>query len=218
MDLLPNSSLHNWIWSAETVSVNVSFPPCQYVNWTTPNPDELTHHLPLPIITNASCAQVCNDSISLFGWQDNLVTCGLWSTLVYAFNSNGSGIDPNRYPGRASADLLNSFAIVGLDAHDPEYFQWAVTYTDVMSACFVYLYQNVKAWKSADDNLVSGACTKNGIFPYTAYPNNYSDDSTYAYISQTRGAINNCLIDICSPVALNPELAGVGVILSNILT
>ena len=217
MALLPNSSLHDWISFNETTWNNVSFPPCQYVNWTIPNVDEPTHNLPLPIITDASCTQVCNDSRSLFGWQDNLATCGLWSTLVYAYNFDGSGADPNRYIDRAPADLLNSFANVGLDAHDPEYFQSAVSYADVMSACFVYLYQNVKAWKLVDYGLVYGACTKNGLFPYSP-GSNMSDSSADVNFNQSANALYACLADICSPVALNPELAGVGVSFSNIMT
>ena len=209
-----NSSLHSWISFDEPLWNNVSFPPCQYVNWTNPNADEPTYGLTLPIITNTSCTQVCNDSRSLFGRQDNLATCGLWSTLVYAYNFNGSAPDPHRYIEKAPVDLLSSFANIGLDAHDPDYFQWAVSYADVMSACFVYLYQNVKAWKSADDGLVSGACTKNGLFPFPSGSNSSVDFSIY----ESTWAVHGCLVDICSPVTLNPELAGVGVSLSNIVT
>ena len=220
MDLLPNSSLHNWIFFEQTIRNNISFPPCQYVNWTIPNADEPTHNLSLPIITNASCTQVCNDSRSLFGRQDNLATCGLWSTLVYAYNFNESGADPNRYVESAPVDLLSSFANVGLDAHDPEYFQSTVIYADVISACFVLLDQDVKAWKSADDKSVSSACTKNGLFPYPPGSNKsiMSNSSADGYIVASAGALDSCLADICSPVALNPELAGIGVSLSNLVT
>ena len=214
MDLLSNSSLHNWMSFGETGWNNVSFPPCQYVNWTTPNADEPTHNLPLPIITNASCTQVCNDSRSLFGRQDNLATCGLWSTLVYRYNFDGTVPDPNRFIEKAPVGLLDSFANVGLDAYDPDYFQSAVSYADVMSACFVYLYQNVKAWKSTDADLVSWVCTKNGLFLYSPGSNSSGGVSAFSCTRAVRG----CLFEICSPEALNPELAGVGVSLSDIMT
>ena len=226
MELLPNSSLHRWIsfdenapWNNVNNVSNVSFSPCQYVNWTTPNADEPTYNHSLPIITNTSCTQVCNDSRSLFHLQNNLVTCGLWSSLVYAYNLDGSAPDPNRHIENASVDLLNSFANVGLDVNDPEYIQWAVSYADVMSACFVYLYQNVKAWKSADDGSVSGACIKNSLFPNSPAPNRsyLSSDSADASIIGTALTVGACLADICSPVALNPEFAGVGVSLCNIM-
>ena len=214
MALLPNSSLQSWIYFNETNWNNVSFPPCQSVNWTIPNADEPTYNLKLPIKTIASCAQVCNDSVSLFGNQDNLATCGLWSTLVYAYNSDpGSAPNPKLFIKKAPEDLLDSFANVGLNAYDPEYAESAVSYVDVMSACFVFLYQNVKIMKSADDGLVSSACIKNGLFPYT--PGLYLGVHGTIYNSTT--ALDTCLVDICSPVALNPEFAGVGVSLSNIM-
>ena len=210
MDLLSNSSLHNWISFNETAWNNASFPPCQYVNWTTPSADEPTYGLPLPIVTKADCTQVCNDSLSLFGRQDNLATCGLWSTLVYAYNFNGSGPDPRRFIEKAPEDLLDSFANVGLDAYDPEYFQWAGSYADVMSPCFVYVYQNVKAWRSADAYFVPGSCTRNGLFPYSS-SSNLSNSSADVNFNRSASALHACLTDLCSPVALDPELAGVGV-------
>lgn len=205
MALISNSSLHNWITFNETTWNNVPFPPCQQVTWTLQNYSEKSL---VPTITNASCVQVCNDSSSLFGWQENLATCGLWSTLVYAYNFDVVGSDPSRYIEEAPVDLLSSFADVGLDADDPEYFQSAIGYADIMSACFVYLYQITRK----DDGLVSGACTKNWLFPYSLdttflMPNNSVDVN----FNHSTTALSSCLSEMCSPVTLNPELAGVGV-------
>ena len=210
MALLPNSSLYNWIYFDETIWNNASFPTCQHVHWTFPNGDDN----PVRIITNASCTKVCNNSISLFGWQENLATCGLWSSLVYAYNYEGSGPDPSRYTERAPVDLLSSFADVGLDADDPEYFQSAVGYADIISTCFVYLYQTTRR----DDGFVSGSCTKNWLFPYSRWSSmvmpNSSADANFNHSAIT---LAECLVELCSPVALNPELAGVGVSLSDIM-
>ena len=145
MALLSNSSLQSWMSFNETNWNNISFRPCQYVNWTLPSVDELVNKSSLPVITDASCTQVCNDSGSLFGWQDNLVTCGIWSTLAYAHNFADGSPNTTRFIEKAPEDLLNSFADVGLDAYDPEYFESAMNYADVMSTCFVYLYKNVKS-------------------------------------------------------------------------
>ena len=211
MALLPNSSLRNWISFDETTWNNASFPQCQHVDWTFPDDDEMH---PVRNITNASCTKVCNNSVSLFGWQENLATCGLWSTLVYAYSYDGSGPDPSRYTERAPVDLLNSFADVGLEADDPEYFQSAVGYADIMSTCFVYLYQMTRR----DDGLVSGSCTKNWLFPYSPWSSifrpNKSADANFNHSATT---LSICLAEMCSPVALNPELAGVGVSLSDIM-
>ena len=218
MALLGNSSLHKWLSFNEITWNNATFPPCQYVNWTNPNADEPTS------ITNASCTQVCNDSISLFGSQDNLVTCGLWSTLAYTYNLEGPGAHSNRYVEEGPiADLLGSFTEVGLNVDDPEYFLSATGYADVMSACFVHLYRSVKAYKVADDGLVSAACTKSGLFPYSesfslqSYSPESNMSNVYVQNNLYRSveALQTCLIDICSPVALNPEFAGIGVSLSN---
>ena len=210
MALLPNSSLHNWISFNETAWNNASFPSCQHVRWTLPNGEDQ----PVRNITNASCMEVCNDSVSLFGWQENLATCGLWSTLVYAYNYDGPGLDSSRYTERAPVDLLNSFADVGLDADDPEYFQSAVGYADIMSACFVYLYQLTQR----DGGFVSGFCTKNGLFPYSPWSGFYRPNgSVDANFNHSATMLSICLVEMCSPVALNPELAGVGVSISNIM-
>ena len=194
MALLSNSSLHNWIAFDDTTWNNASFPPCQHVDWSFPFDDEMPQ---VRTTTNASCAQVCNDSVSLFGWQDNLATCGLWVTLGYTYNINQFDSASNaseNYP----VGLLNSFADVGLDIDDPDFFQSIVGYGGVISDCFVSIYQRTK--KVEVDGLVSGACTRNGLFPY-------SSDSN----------IPTCLEEICSPVAFDPELTGVGVSLSNIM-
>ena len=207
-------SFHETNWN------NVSFRPCQYVNWTLPNVDELANDSSLPIITDASCTQVCNDSGSLFyrNNQDNLATCGIWSSLAYAYNFDGLSLDPNRSLEKAPEDLLNSFADVGLDAYDSEYFESAVSYADVISTCFEYLYQNVKQLKSANDGLVPAACTKNELFPS---PSGFPPGLNVTFrdwFQYSTNALEICLADICSPVALSLEFAGVGVSFSNIMT
>ena len=211
MALVSNSSLHNWISFNETTWNNASFPPCQHVEWMFLDGDE-THMI--RNITKASCTIVCNNSVSLFGWQENLATCGLWSTLVYAYYFEGSSPDPNHYIERASVDLLSSFADVGLNANDPEYLQSAVGYADIMSTCFVYLYQMTRR----DGGVVSGYCTKNWLFPYSLWSSKFNPNrSADANFNHSATTLSICLAEMCSPVALNPELAGVGVSLSNIM-
>ena len=180
--------------------------PCQYVNWTLPSTDESTFGQPLPIKTNVSCAQICNDSISLFGsQQNNLINCGLWSTLVSAY------IFVDRSIQVADRSLLKAFEEVGLDTSVPQYIEWATTYMDTIGACFMYLYQNVKQYTFADDGTVLGSCTIEALFTYS--PNmtynitNFYDDTILGTLDQLR----DCVEDICSPVTLNPDLAGIGV-------
>lgn len=193
MALVPNSSLHNWISFANITGNNPSFPPCQHVDWM-PDSDDLHQ---VRNLTNVSCTQVCNDSVSLFGWQDNLATCGLWVALGYTKNFDQFGPIPNAIKNDP-VGLLKSFADVGLDIDDPDYIKTAAGYGDLISDCFESIY--LKTRKVGFGGLVSGACTRNGLFPY-------SYDS----------GIQTCLEEICSPVAFNPELTGVGVSLSHII-
>ena len=65
---ISNASLYYWM-NFDQSSPPPIIAPCQYVNWTSPNADEPTYGLPLPITTNVSCTQICDDSILLFGSQ-----------------------------------------------------------------------------------------------------------------------------------------------------
>ena len=53
------------------------------------------------------------------------------------------------------ADLLQAFEQVGLNASDPQNIESAATTIDIISSCFVYLYQNIKAFSFAEDGKVS---------------------------------------------------------------
>lgn len=151
--------------------------------------------------TMVSCAQVCNDSIALFQDQSsNLVTCGIWTTIVGARGAN-EGLNP------FDPDLLQlmpTFANFGLV---PSIYQYTVSYADTISNCLEFIYHNIKEWSFSDNGDTAEACTGNDLFPFL----------TQGYVSSTTQALEDCLKSICSPRTLNPDLAGIGVITSFII-
>ena len=177
--------------------------PCQYVNYTghLAYPDGGAAVIDtLPDITNACCTQVCDDSASLFApHTDNLVTCGVWSTLLSAYTAFGPNntLVPN--DDKESIDLFNRFGDVGLGIGVIEY---ATAYADIISTCFQLLYYNARFFTYSDDGSTIGACTREVLFPLGSNMN-----SSTPIIS----ALQTCLAAICSPITLNPDLAGIGV-------
>lgn len=200
MASLWNSSISSWLQLNDT---GLDLLPCQYVNYT----GHLTYFESggaviesLPDFTNASCSQVCNDSASLFApHTDNLVTCGLWSTLLSAYTVFGPNNSLLSNDNNRSTDLLGPFEGVGLGLHVLEY---ATSYADIISTCFQLLYFNAKFFTYSDDGSTVAACTREVLFPLGSNTN-----STAPAVS----ALQECLEAICSPITLNPDLAGIGV-------
>ena len=176
MATFPNSSIQPWL-NFSTFRVP-TLRPCTTMNSTT-----------------VSCAQVCNDSALLFQDQpSNLVTCGIWTTLVGASGANESydPLDPDLLP------LMQSFANLGLV---PSIYQYTASYADTISDCLEFIYRNTKEWSFSDNGDTAAACTRNDLFPF----------STTGPIHSTTQALEDCLKSICSPLTLNPDLAGIGV-------
>lgn len=142
MALISNSSIRDWL---QFNGAHVVIPDCQFVNYT--------GHLEYnseggdiidspPVITNVSCAHICHDSASIFSPKtSNLVTCGLWSTILTAYTTFGPGnaLLPNQ--NDESAVLFNRFEEVGLNLGSIEY---ASAYADTISSCLQLLYYNAK--------------------------------------------------------------------------
>ena len=203
MALLSNSSVSAWLQFNGT---GPSLTSCQYVNYT--------GHLDylegggaainsLPDITPMSCAQVCNDSASIFSpHTNNLATCGLWSTVLSGYTSFGpnNSLLPNE--DHDSTDLFDLFHEVGLGLGAIEY---ATSFADIISTCFQLLYYNAKFLTYSDDGTTVAACTREVLFPLGSNTNTTTPSTS---------ALEECLEAICSPITLNPDLAGIGVIAS----
>ena len=146
-------------------------------------------------LTNVSCAQVCNDSAILFqNLSSNLVTCGIWTTIVGASGANESHnpFDPDLL------QLMSTFANFGLV---PGIYQYTTSYADTISDCLEFIYRNIKEWSFSDNGDTAAACTRNDLFPIL----------TPGPVNSTTQALADCLNAICSPLTMNPDLAGIGV-------
>lgn len=148
----------------------------------------------------ANCTTVCNHTLSLYSPPvDNLVTCGLWTTLVSAYTTIGpeNYLVPN---GNAqSTHLLEQFKELGFNGDVNEQ---ALAVADSISSRLQLLYFDTKFLTSSNDGTTPLACTRSTLFPLGS--NSNSTDHTLQ-------ALRSCLQAICSPVTLNPDLAGIGV-------
>ena len=176
MALVSNSSIQPWLdFSSNQVP---KLRPCTTAN-----------------LTIVSCAQVCNDSAVLFQDQpSNLVTCGVWTTIVGA-----SGANESHNP--FDSDLLQLMPIFENFGLVPSIYQYTTSYADTISDCLEFFYRNIKEWSFSDNGDTAAACTRNDLFPIL----------TQGPIGSTTQALEDCLKSICSPVTLNPDLAGIGV-------
>lgn len=148
--------------------------------------------------SDISCAQVCNDTSWLFSSQanqsSNLLTCGLWTEIAMWHlpldndNSTLGSITPSNF----STSQLAPFQQLGLNTSD---FPNVATYASTISGCFEALYVNVKHYSYADDGKTPTACTQQDLFP----------------VATNASSLETCLQEICSPLTLNPDLAGIGV-------
>ena len=146
-------------------------------------------------LTTVSCAQVCNHSAVLFQDQSsNLVTCGIWTTIVGARGANESQnpFDPDLL------QLMQTFANVGLI---PSIYQYTASYAETISDCLQFIYRNIKEYSFSDNGDTAVACTRNDLFQFL----------NPGPFNSTTQALQDCLKSICSPLTLNPDLAGIGV-------
>ena len=144
--------------------------------------------------TNVSCARVCNDSDALFSEQStNLVTCGIWTNLVLSYTDyyHNDTLGPQKNL-TIDDSLFSPFQHLDLNASN---FQNTSIYADTISNCFEFLYVNVKRFSFADDGSIPAACTRSDMFP----------------VNYTTTSLRDCVRDICSPLTMNPDLAGIGV-------
>lgn len=158
MALFSKSSIAEWLHFNGT---DLVVPSCQYVNYTGHleyDEEGAAFVTTPPVVTNASCAQVCSDSASLFASQSsNLVACGLWSTVLsaYTFLSPENALSLNQ--NNNSMDLFDQFDEVGLDTNVLEY---AYAYAHTISSCLQLLYYNAKFFTFSDDGTTAAACTR----------------------------------------------------------
>lgn len=165
--------------------------PCKYVE---------TGHREASRVIDANCTTVCNHTLSLYSpLVDNLVTCGLWATLISAYTiiRPENSLVPNS--NELSIHLLEQFGRLGFNGAVHEH---ALAVADSISWRLQRLHFDAKSSTSSNDGMTPVACTRSELFPLGS--NSNSTDHTLQ-------ALRSCLEAICSPITLNPDLAGIGV-------
>lgn len=185
-----NSSLSVWLnWGGVLPPV---IQPCQSVVRVLDTQDNISFE-------NVSCAQVCNDTLSLFdSRKHNLETCGLWLTSLF---------NPAPPDSSSIVDLLPQFSKVGLDTSA---YQYRIIYANTISTCLVDFSVRSKLG-TYSDGTVSSSCTTSLLFPFSTTPSLVSTPGESYKVWTDSSALKACLDDISSPKRLNPDLAGIGV-------
>ncbi len=166
----------------------------------TPCRDLEMGHREFPRVIEANCTTVCNHTLSLYSpLVNNLVTCGLWTTLISAYTTIGPENCLVSNNNDKSTHLLEQFQELGFngDVHEQ-----ALAVADSISWRLQLLHYDAKFLTSSNDGTTPVACTRNILFPLGSNSNS---------TNHTLQALRSCLQTICSPVTLNPDLAGIGV-------
>lgn len=207
MALFPGSIFEEWLkfdgTNLPTIQAcqSVEFNKTSYANETDNEYDSTYGSL---ILNNINCAQVCNQSFSLFEPSNNgtLTTCGIWTTLISAATYqplDQSLLLDNSTSAHLLEPFLEPFQAVGLNE---SLIQYAPSYADSISACLVDTYLSAKNGSSVDETLVPIDCMSNNLFAFASGPSS---------INSTLTSLSNCLNQICSTVTLNTDLTGIGV-------
>ena len=165
-----------------------------------PCKDVIMDHREPPRVIEANCTTVCNHTLSLYSpLVDNLVTCGLWITLIGAYTtiSPDNCLVPNN--NNQSTRLLGQFRHLGFNG---DVHKHALAVADSISWRLQRLHFDAKILTSSNDGMTPVACTRSELFPLGSNSNS---------TNHTLQALRSCLQTICSPITLNPDLAGIGV-------
>lgn len=150
-----------------------------------------------------NCTQVCNSSGTLLDDElpNNLLTCGLWATLVTLDNYNNeiTTMQPNvtKAVHKHYQDVLARFTTLGLDAGDEAYVSAAIG--AVSTTMFTLLKENRIQTYQADS--IQGLCSQQELFPTAAFEFN----------TDVPQHVRDYVTAICAPRNLNPDLGGIGV-------
>ena len=193
MDLISNSSIQIWLDYTITGALPATIPPCQI----TPE------YYYDAIMVADNCTALCTDSSHLLDPRtpNNLVTCGLWSSLI---------VNQSRTIGFDNA-LLDPFVHLGLDTKNATY---AFSVRDIIASVLSGLYTGTVEATYLGEESLARACAEQYLFDIIPRVPELSG-------SDSKSSLHDCIDAICSPITLNPDLGGIGVglldFLSNII-
>lgn len=195
--MLTNSSIRLWLDFNGTLPSNL--PPCQ----------NLFPYGTLKAV-DVPCRDVCTYNGSFPESTQNIVTCGLWATVFSPYfvklKQWGMTSTPLKLPADPPALPPGStelFQSVGLGHMD--FAQYDAT-TDYIAAYIGSYYSSYKYISSVDANYIKASCAKDALLPIIDVPRS-------SYIISIR-SLNDCIAGMCASPKINPDLGGIGVLLS----
>lgn len=198
--MLTNSSVQAWLNFDGTLPA--ALPVCQTVT----HPDITTSR---PDLTTTNCSIVCPNSTALFNpyTPQNLVTCGLWATVVNPYFSSIEYRDTSfqaEVPNVSAS--LKPFQSVGLGASSPQQYTATV---EAISLCLSAFDSYSRIGIMGDDEITISNCTRWSLFPIAS-----NTENSYKHSIKS---LRNCITDICAAPTFNPDLGGIGVFTSLIM-
>lgn len=199
---ITNSSIQLWLDFNGTLPTTI--PPCQLRDSEDGNS---------PNVSIQSCTDICTHISALIDplLPNNLLTCGLWASLV--------GSEKSRTPDMDNKDLV-PFISLGLDYKDVTY---ANRVQDTVWMTLHLMFTGLAAGTSTS-TMTTGAvhinCSSLILFAKNSSVSRYAASHlqrTSPSWSHNSGearyltTVSSCLSNICVPKELNPDLAGIGV-------
>ena len=181
-----NSSIQPWL-DFQLSELPTSIPSCQT-------------HQPDSSIGLINCTTVCNNTndFEQKSLPNNLLTCGLWSTLTVLDSYHGVAANYNQTFPQLDPSLLQRFEFLGLDSGDKAYGFAAV---NALSTYLSALDLLVKAPAIQDEEGIYGPCNEQSLFPRRPVT---TGDGLHSNLLA-------CVESICSPRTLDQDLGGIGV-------
>ena len=154
-------------------------------------------------VISDNCTQVSSSSASILvdTFPNNLLTCGLWATLVTLDNcveKNVTGLpDVTKAVHQHYQDVLGRFTPLGLDDSDEAFVSAAIG--AVSSTLFMLLKEN--RIQTYEGDTIQGLCSQQYLFP----------TASIEYDTDIPQHVRDRVTTICAPKSLNPDLGGIGV-------
>lgn len=195
--MLTNSSIRLWLDFNGTLPSNL--PSCQ----------SFSQYGTIETV-DVPCRDVCTYNGSFAESTQNIITCGLWATVFNPYfvklKQWGMTSTPLKLPADPPALPPGStelFQSVGLGHMD--FAQYDAT-TDNIASYIGHFYPFKKDVSGVDANYFKASCAKDALFPMQENPEASYRNSIWS--------LNDCIAGMCASPKINPDLGGIGVLLS----
>lgn len=145
-----------------------------------------------------SCTGVCDNASYLLepDHPENMMTCGLWSTLTMMHIYGADTVSDDAGPIPASI-LLERFNPLDLDDKNASL---ASASRNAISTAMIAMLRLTRI-ATYQGNTLGGPCSEQVLFP----------PAPFQFNGDLSGPLHECVNAICSPSSLNSDLGGIGV-------